>query len=168
MAAIRDKTSSLGCKTTCIWLKNIYDWDHDTAHLSASCTSFASIHHCFAFCTPTNPHTHYIPHLVIWPPPPGAITKRKSKFVRPVLPTFLPLLMLSGHVCSSPRMWKPFFACHLHTVIHITDRKPSCWFPRDLNTPGELQYARLFFTNEAKNVFKKASFKWMHEWMWSF
>lgn len=109
--------------------------------------------------TPTHPHTHthYIPHhLVIFPPPQGAINKGKSKFVHPVLPSFLQPLTLSRHVRPSPRMWKPILACHLHTVIHIINRKSSCWFPRDLHASGELLHARPFLTNEARTFSKRA------------
>lgn len=124
-----------------IWLENcIPDLNMDTnmtvrqiIYLQAPIICFASIHHnqcnhkCLTCCKhiqQAQPPTHYIPHhSVISPPPQVAINMGKSKYVHPVLPTFLQPLALSSDVGSSPRMWKSILACDFFTVTHIINRK---------------------------------------------
>lgn len=143
----------------CPWFK--YGYKNKTDHLSSSYHSQYNhkrvscckrIHQAHTLTHITSHFTRSFPLL-----PRGAINEGKSKFVHPVLPTFLQPLTPSRVVRSSPRMWKPILACHLLTVIHIINRKSSRWFPRALNTSGEpLNASRPFFTNEVKTFLMRA------------
>lgn len=139
-------------------------------------TLFSFIHQaqCNRECVSINKHatpTHTHTSLIAWSfslLPRESLTCVRAS-VHPVLPTFIRPLTLSRHVHSAPRMWKPILACHLLTVIHIINRKSSCWLPKALNTSGELLSARqTFFPNEAKTFGMSAYLDGCRQLLWGF